>query len=118
MRGLTAIYFTAHVLIVLIATIEDFWKYLTNLTYVVVMINYLLIVFAHAKNGDFSASFYGGYQQPDHRSLHRSPYNLYRPVTFLYEFSLHMSLTVAFAFWLIEIPALALKGSVFNWATS
>ena len=43
---------------------------------------------------------------------------MYRLVTFLYEFSLHMSLTVAFAFWLIEIPALALKGSVFNWATS
>ena len=33
----------------------------------------------------------------------------------MYELATHMTLTVALAFWLIEMPALNLNGSVFMW---
>ena len=115
-RAFAASYFTFHVGLVLFFTFEEFWMYLTNLTYVVVMITYIVLTYAHAKNGDFTGGW--SYRHPDQSSLHRSPYTMFRQVTLLYELSLHMSLTVAFAFWLIEIPALSLKGSVFEWRTS
>ena len=119
LRAFAAIYFVIHVGLVLFFTFEEFWKYLTNLVYVVVMLNYLVLVYAHVRNGDFTFSLTNeAYKHPDLSSLTQQPYTLYRVVTLFYEFSIHMSLTVAFAFWLIEIPALALKGSVFNWRTS
>lgn len=111
-RGFAAIYFIFHVNLVLIATFEEFWMYLTNLTYVAVMFNYTLLAYAHYKNGDYRRA---KYEHPDHYQLRDNPYTLYRYVTILYELSLHMSLTVAFAFWLIEIPALALRGSIYEW---
>jgi len=33
----------------------------------------------------------------------------------MYELAVHMTLTVAIAFWLIEFPALWLRGDVFEW---
>ena len=40
LRALCAIYFTAHVILVMVGTWKVWWKYLTNLTYVAVAANY------------------------------------------------------------------------------
>ena len=111
-RALACAYFTFHVILVIVATYDEFWKFLTNLTYIVVMINYQLLFYAHLKNGDYGKTVY---RIPSTKELSQAPYTMYRTCTFLYEFGISMTLTVAFAFWLIEFPALCLRGDAFEW---
>jgi L-asparagine transporter-like permease len=112
LRALTCAYFTFHALLVSIASYEDFWKYLTNLTYIIAMICYHLILWSHVANGDFTKT---EYKEPTALDLQKSPFGMYTWCIFFYELSIHLSLTVALAFWMIEMPALCLSGNAFFW---
>ena len=111
-RLFAAVYFTFHATLVVVATFEDFWKYLTNLTYIAVMLAYQVLLYAHLVNKDFGKN---EYQEPTSAELGQGGFRVYRLGIFLYELAVHMTLTVAFAFWLIEMPALALEGNVYEW---
>ena len=112
LRAVAAAYFTFHAALVIIASTEDFWKYLTNLTYICVMPSYILLAIAHLKNGDFTKAVY---VEPTSDDLAKAPLTWFKWAIFMYELSMHLTLTVAMAFWLIEMPALALNGSVYSW---
>ena len=47
-------YFTFHVTLVIVNTYDEFWMYLTNLTYCFVMMAYCVIFYAHLKNQDYA----------------------------------------------------------------
>lgn len=111
-RAFACWYFTCHAGLVIIATYDEFWMYLTNLTYCAVMITYQIIFYAHYTNGDLNKT---EWKEPSKSDIQKPPYTLYRAGTFMYELATHMTLTVALAFWLIEMPSLNLNGSVFMW---
>ena len=58
LRAYACAYFTFHAILVAIATVEEFWMYLTNLTYLLVMVSYHVLLWAHVINGDFSKAQY------------------------------------------------------------
>ena len=75
-----------------------------------------MLLYAHVMNGDFYKNVY---LQPSSSELksEKAPLNFYRSGIFLYELGVHLAMTVALAFWLVELPALALDNQIFEWNT-
>ena len=108
-RAAAAVFFVIYAAIVMIGQTEEFWKYLTNLTYITNMFAFTLLTYLHYVNGDFTRSTY---QAPSHSDLNASPFTYAKIGTYLYELSQNMNLLVAIAFWLVELPALCMTGRI------
>ena len=65
-RAIACGYFTFHCTLVVIVTYDEFWKFLTNLTYIMAMISYHFLFWAHCKNQDYKKS---EYRRPDLQEL-------------------------------------------------
>ena len=108
LRAIAALYFTGHVILVVTVTYDEFWKFLTNLTYILCMPAYQMLFYAHIKNGDFTKQAYVSPSTEDLRS-NKAPFHVFKAAQFMYELGVHLALTVALAFWMVEMPAMALE---------
>ena len=95
-----ALFFFGYNGVVFGATIETFWMFLTNLTYIVVTATYIMLIIGHCQRGDFRKSKVVDKDPP--RGCCSK--HLWQLISGCYEFSVHMTLTVFIAFWAIEFP--------------
>ena len=97
---------------VVVATTETFWQFLTNLTYIVIMVTYIALSILHFQKGDYKLC-----QKPSRDSSYSDDDEVreelpvcceakcWKLLTLLYELSLSLILLVFIAFWFIELPA-------------
>jgi len=107
-RLLIAIYFTLHAASHVVLIPIRFWEYLTNWGLISCAVLYLSIVIAHAMNGDFSKNNYVVPTSDQVAKINES--RLQKWIVGMYEWSLHLSLMITLAFWLVEIPAMGNRG--------
>lgn len=104
-RLIIALYFIGHNALVCIVTYDTFWMFLTNLTHLVCMVTYILLVAAHCSRGHYKKQDAGSLAMRDGDDVRHCDDKFWRLMSGLYEFSIHMLLTVFIAFWCVEFPA-------------